>query len=209
MNVLDQIAFFQNRRDEVPNQELARKLADANDRAGIQEVAENLWNKNAGIQSDCLKVLYEIGYLKPELVAGYAEDFVKLLRSRNNRLVWGGMIALSTIAEIAADTLYPHIDPIRKAMEGGSVITVDNAVLTLAKIAATAPERRGEIFPILLQHLRTCRPKDVPQHSEKTLPAVDAENKKAFVEVLQQRMEDMSPSQAARIKKVIQEANRR
>lgn len=209
MTVLDQIAFFQNRRDEVPNQELARKLADANDRAGIQEVAENLWNKNAGIQSDCLKVLYEIGYLKPELVAGYAEDFVKLLRSRNNRLVWGSMIALSTIATIAANTLYPHIDPIRKAMEGGSVITVDNAVLTLAKIAATAPERRGEIFPILLQHLRTCRPKDVPQHSEKTLPAVDAENKKAFVEVLQQRMEDMSPSQAARIKKVIQEANRR
>jgi hypothetical protein len=209
MTVLDQIAFFQNRRDEVPNQELARKLADADDRVGIQEIAENLWNKNAGIQSDCLKVLYEIGYLKPELVAGYAEEFVKLLRSRNNRLVWGGMIALSTIAEIAADSLYPSIDPIRKAMEGGSVITVDNAVLTLAKIASTRADFQREIFPTLLQHLRTCRPKDVPQHSEKTLVGVDSENKKAFMDVLQQRLDDMTPSQAARIKKVIQEADRR
>jgi len=209
MSTLDQIAFFQNRRDEAPNQELARKLADANDQEGIQEIAENLWNKNAGIQSDCLKVLYEIGYLKPELVAGYAEDFVKLLRSRNNRLVWGSMIALSTIAAAAADTLYPHIDSIRKAMESGSVITVDNAVLTLAKIASTSIDRRRQVFPTLLQHLRTCRPKDVPQHSEKTLVAVDSENKKAFIEVLQVRMEDMTPSQAARIKKVIKEADRR
>ncbi len=46
-----------------------------------------------------MKVLYEIGYLTPELIADYADDFLKLLRSKNNRMVWGGMIALATIAE--------------------------------------------------------------------------------------------------------------
>ena len=63
MTVLNQIAYFQNHRDEVPNQELARQLAETQDRAGIQEIAENLRNKNASIQSDCLKVLHETGYL--------------------------------------------------------------------------------------------------------------------------------------------------
>jgi len=32
MSVLDRIAHFQNRRDEVPNQELARDLAKKKDR---------------------------------------------------------------------------------------------------------------------------------------------------------------------------------
>ena len=60
-------------------------------------------------------------------------------------------------------------------MEHGSVITVDAGVLALAGLAATGPERRRELLPYLIQHLRECRPKDVPQHSEKIAPAVDAE----------------------------------
>jgi hypothetical protein len=209
MSVLNQIATFQNRRDEIPNQQLARQLANAGDLAGIAEIAENLWNKDPAIQSDCLKVLYEIGYLKPELIAGYAEDFIQLLKSRNNRLVWGSMIALSTIASIAADALYPYVPEIQKAMQKGSVITVDNAVLTLAGIASSSDARRREIFPSLLDHLKTCRPKDVPQHAEKTLIAVGAENKEAFIAVLEKRMEDMAGTQAKRVRKVIKEADKR
>ncbi|MBN2548448.1 MAG: hypothetical protein JXB15_04785 [Anaerolineales bacterium] len=203
MSVLERIAYYQNRRDEVPNQELARELAETRDAAGIQDIAENLRHKNPQIQSDCLKVLYEIGYLAPELIAGYASDFLKLLRSRNNRLVWGGMIALSTIAEIAADEIYAHLADLQKAMQHGSVITVDAGIMTLAKLACTHDERRTTILPILLEHLRTCRPKDVPQHAEKILPAVDSENRSAFIAILETRLEDISAAQAARIRKVI------
>jgi hypothetical protein len=209
MTILSQIAFFQNRRDEIPNQELARQLAEAGDSPGIGEIAENLWNKNPAVQSDCLKVLYEIGYLKPELISGYADEFIKLLKSRNNRLVWGSMIALSTIAAISADALYPYVPEIQKAMQKGSVITVDNAVLTLAGIASSSDARRREIFPSLLDHLKTCRPKDVPQHAEKTLIAVGAENKEAFIAVLEKRMEDMAGTQAKRVRKVVKEADKR
>jgi hypothetical protein len=60
MSVLNQIAHFQNRRDEVPNQELARELAMRKDSQGIREITENLWNKDRTIQADCLKVLYEL-----------------------------------------------------------------------------------------------------------------------------------------------------
>ncbi len=87
MSVLHKIAYYQDRRDEVPNQELARELVEARDLEGIREIAQNLDHNIPSVQSDCLKVLYEIGYLQPELVAGYAADFLKLLKSRNNRLV--------------------------------------------------------------------------------------------------------------------------
>ncbi len=210
MSALDQIAHFQNRRDEVPNQILARDLASRKDRAGIREIAVNLWNKDKGIQADCIKVLYEVGYLQPALIAGYVEDFVKLLKSKNNRLVWGAMIALGTVADIKADVIFAHLAEIQKAMNSGSVITVDNGVQTLALAASKGGKYNKAIFPYLLDHLKTCRPKDVAQHSEKTLPAVvDASNKKQFIAVLEKRMEDLSGSGLARVKKVIKAASAR
>jgi hypothetical protein len=150
-----------------------------------------------------LKVLYEVGYLEPALIAEYVGDFIKLLKSRHNRMVWGSMIALSTIAEIKAEEIFKHYEEIKKTMEKGSVITVDNGIKTLAIAAATKNDLKKKIFPYLLKHLETCRPKEVPQHAEKIAVAVDAKNKKKFAEVLEKRMIDMSSSQAVRVKKVI------
>jgi hypothetical protein len=154
-------------------------------------------------------VLYEVGYLEPDLIAAYAGDFVRLLRNRDNRLVWGSMLALSTVAQIAADAIYSHVPEIQRAMQRGSVITIDAGVHTLASIAATSEERRKEIFPFLLRHLQTCRPKDVPQHAEKILKAVDTVNKDEYIETLRNRMGDMSSAQAKRVKKAIREAENR
>jgi hypothetical protein len=209
MSVLHNIAFFQNRRDELPNQELARALAQSRSQADIREIAENLWNKEPAIQSDCLKVLYELGYLAPELIADYTGDFRKLLKQRNNRLVWGGMIALSTLADLKAAEIFPHIDEIIQVMKKGSVITMDNGIKVLALVASQNDEYRRAIFPYLLDHLKTCRPKEVPQHAEKSLPAVTAGNQSDFIQVLEKRLEDMSASQAVRLKKIIKTAEKR
>jgi hypothetical protein len=206
MTVLHQIAYFQQRHDEVPNQELARDLAERRDHAGIREIAENLGNDNAQIQSDCLKVLYEIGYREPQLIAAYAPAFVDLLNSRNNRLVWGGMIALSTIAGIAPDMLFAHVAVIQQAIERGSVITVDNGVKTLARIAAGKAAYNQAIFPVLLRHLDTCRAKDLPQHAESIAVAVNAGNKHAFIAALDQRLAGMPAARVARLRKVINAA---
>jgi hypothetical protein len=209
MSALERIAHFQNRRDEVPNQDLARDLASKKDRGGIREIAQNLWNKDKNIQADCIKVLYEVGYPNPGLIAEYAGDFVKLLGSKNNRLVWGAMIALGTVADLKPDVVFAHLDEIKRAMNQGSVITMDYGVLTLAGAASKNPKLNKAVFPFLLQHLRTCRPKDVPQHSEKTLPAVNAANKSQFVATLKKRMDDLSGGGLARVKKVIKVAEAR
>jgi len=206
MTVLNQLASAQNHRDEVPNQLLAQQLAETEDTQGIQEIAKNLWNKKPAIQADCIKVLYEIGYLNPALIAPYTDDFLKLLKNRNNRLVWGGMTALSIVASIQADRLFLRLDELQKAIANGSVITVDAGVLTLTKIAAAEPEYNHTIFPYLLDHLRTCRPKDVPQHAEKILLAVTAENQTEFITVIEDRLSNATSSQLTRLKRVIKQA---
>jgi len=206
MSVLDKLTHSLGRRDEVPNQELARELAAKQDKKGIRKIAENLWNKDKNIQADCIKVLYEVGYIEPKLIADYAEDFVKLLKSRNNRLVWGGMTALAEVAKVNPDAVFRNLDAIKKAKETGSVITVDNAISTLAHTAAGSKKYNEVIFPYLLKHLSGCRPKEVPQHSERTLPAVNTSNKAGFIMVLEKRMEDLSGGGLARVKKVIKQA---
>jgi hypothetical protein len=207
MSVINRLAHAHNRRDEVPNQELARDLATKKDKAGIHEIAENLWNKDKNIQADCIKVLYEVGYLEPNLIADYTEDFVQLLRSKNNRLVWGGMTALVEVAKVNPDAVFKHLEAIKRAKETGSVITVDNSIAALAYTAAANEKYNKAIFPYLLKHLSGCRPKEVPQYAEKTLPAVNSSNKADFIKVLEKRIEDLSGSGLTRVKRVIKQAN--
>jgi len=206
MSILDRLASSQNRRDEVPNQELARDLAARKDKAGIREVAENLWNKDKQVQADCIKVLYEIGQLEPGLIAGFVDDFANCLKSKNNRLVWGGMTALAEAAKVDADSVFKHLAEIKNAKEAGSVITVDNAISTLAYTAAGHEKYNKAIFPYLLKHLLSCRPKEVAQHAERTLPAVNAANRGDFVRTLEKRLKDLNGAGLARVKKVIRQA---
>jgi hypothetical protein len=87
------------------------------------------------------------------------------------------------------------------------VITVDQAISTLAYAAAANRRYNEVIFPYLLKHLSRCRPKEVPQHSERVLPAVNASNKAEFIKVLEKRMEDLSGSGLARVKKTIKQTS--
>ncbi len=209
MSVLEKLASAKGRRDEVPNQELARTLASRKDRAAIKELAANLMNPNPAIQADCIKVLYEIGYLDPALISAYAEDFLGLLHSRNNRMVWGGMIALGTIASLQPDFVFHHRLEIQQAIESGSVITIDNGILALSRASARNPKYATELFPFLLTHLKSCRAKDLPQRSEKILVAVDASNCSDFAALITRRMKEQSGGGLARLKKVLKQAEQR
>ncbi len=150
MSVIEQLASKQNRRDEIPNQLLAKHLVQTRDTEGIAEIARYVWDRDTAIQNDCIKVLYEIGCLAPDLIAPYTKDFLKLLSSKHNRLVWGAMLALSTVATIQADFLFEYVAEIQQAIADGSVITVDNGMKVLSTIAAARPEYAMQLFPLSL-----------------------------------------------------------
>jgi hypothetical protein len=208
MSVLHKIAYYQNRRDEVPNQAVARELAQTRSLADIREIAENLWNKEPNIQSDCLKVLYELGYLAPELIAAYVDDFLKLLKHCNNRMVWGGMIALSTIASLQADKIFPHVDEIKKTMDAGSVITNDAGIKTLTKVAAHKDDYRLQIVPYLLERLANSRAVDAPRYAGNILFAIGTADKAKFIKILEKWITALSGSRLARLRKVLKQAEK-
>jgi hypothetical protein len=202
-DLLKRLAYLQTRRDRTPNLDLARDLVARNDKAGIREIAENMWNENKNIHWDCVHVMYEIGVIEPNLIAQYAEDFLKLLKSRHNNMIWGAMTALAEIAKVKPDFIFKHVDEIKKAKEAGSVITIDNSISALAHTAASNEDYNKAIFPYLLKHLSTCRPKEVPQHAERTLPAVNEFNKDDFIKVLKKRNDDLSGAAFTRLGKII------
>ena len=68
MTVLNQLSSALGQRDEKHNQELAAKIASKKDHSAIQELVDNLNNSSKAIQSDCIKVLYEVGEQAPDLI---------------------------------------------------------------------------------------------------------------------------------------------
>ena len=208
MSVLNKIAYYQERRDEVPNQVVARELAQTQNAADIREIVDNLGNQEPNVQSDCLKVLYELGYLAPGLISEYVEEFLKLLNHRNNRMVWGGMIALSTIAGLQAEKIFPHVDEIIKTMEAGSVITNDAGIKTLIAVAARKYEYRLRIMPYLLERLANSRAVDAPRYAEIMLVAIGPDDQAEFIKIIDKWIKASSGARLARLQKVFKQAGK-
>lgn len=207
-DLLNRLGYLQTRRDRTPNLDLARDLVARDDKAGIREIAKNMWNENKNIHWDCIHVMYEIGTIDPNLITPYAEDFIKLLKSRHNNMVWGAMTALAETARVRPDFIFKHLDEIKKAKEAGSVITIDNSISALAHTAAANEDYDKAIFPYLLRHLSTCRPREAPQHAERILPAVNESNKDEFIKVLKKRNDDLSGAAFTRLAKIIRIAEK-
>ena len=205
MSIISKLSSKQERRDEEPNKELGRELVRTGNIEGIQEIAENLWNKDTKIQSDCDGVMEEIGRHKPELIEAYVFDFLKLLSDKRNRRVWQSMICLSFIAENKAGEIFESRETIIKTMEKGSVITQDNGIKVLARVASVENEYHQELYPYLVEKLKTCRPKSVAQYAESIFCAVKPDNREEYRAVLEKRIGILTSSQQKRVKKILRE----
>lgn len=203
MGAIERIAYNVGRRDEVPNQELAAELAASKDADGIAEIADHLEDKNKSVASDCLKVMYEIGYIDPTLIEPYTGRFLGLLRSPNNRMVWGSMIALWTVAAAQADVIWKEVDLVMDTVREGTVITTVSGVKALAVVASKSPAYEARIGPFLMDVLRDCEPKLVATHAEDMLVMVDDGNRDEMVSVLEGRMDELRSSQATRVRRVL------
>jgi hypothetical protein len=165
--MLERLACKLGRNDEAPNIELAEELCLNNDITGIKEIIDGFMGEDKAVANDSIKVLYEIGERKPELIADYADEFISRLRSKNNRLAWGSMTALAKIIEYAPKPIFEKLSVVKAAYEDGSVITVDNSISVFAGLCKADDSYSKEVLPILVTHLQKCRPKDVPQHAER------------------------------------------
>jgi hypothetical protein len=200
--MIELLACRLGRNDETPNIELAEKLCASADKTGISEIADGLKSKEQAVANDCVKVLYEIGQRKPELIADFADYFIMALSSKNNRIVWGSMMALACITPNKPEVVFNRLSEIIAAYKNGSVITVDNSISVFAQLCKANENYQKAVFPILLDHLANCRAKEIPQHAERMAVCIDTGNKEEFIKALETRTNELSESQKSRISKL-------
>jgi hypothetical protein len=207
MSVIDKLASSLNRRDEVPNQELAKQVAAKKDKKAVQELIENLNNKSRDIQNDCIKVLYEIGEIYPVLIADYAKNFIALLDHKNNRLQWGAMTAINTITLENPEQVYNALSKIIAAADKGSVITKDYAVNILIKLCSIK-QYSDSAFSLLNEQLLSSPTNQLPMYAEKAIPIINDKNKKLFIKTLTARLGDIDKdTKRKRVEKMIKKVS--
>lgn len=208
MTVYDQLSSRIGQRGDQADIDLAITLSQNPDPEAVSELVQGLKSKDPALQSDCVKALYELGYRDPVQIAPYARNFLELLHSRNNRLVWGGMIALSTIADQTADQLYPELERILNAFKNGGTITKDAGVSVLAGIASSSTQCRHDILPVLENHLKNCRPHSLAQHAERAAVAFRGQEAITFLALLSDRLSDLNPTQAKRVQRLMKQVEK-
>ena len=203
MGVIDKLATSMNRRDEIPNQELAQSIVDRGDRIAVNELVDNLSNKDRNIQRDCIKVLYEIGERNPGLISDKAKEFVGLLNSENNRLVWGAMTALDSITLKNPEAIHSALPVIIRASNSGSVIARDHSVSILTKMTSLRKYKKTA-FKLLIDQLKICPPNQLPMYAENATQVIDIDNKKTFTDTLSSRLKSVEKlSKRRRLERVI------
>ena|ERR1700741_2832687 len=203
MSVLLRLASALGRRDEVPNQELAAEIVAGKRKEALKELVDGLNNKDKNIQSDCIKVLYEIGEREPKLIADYIDAFTALLDNNNNRLVWGAMTALDYITSIKPEIVYKNLSKILAIADKGSVITKDHAVSILIKLAAI-PQYTDSAMTLLLDQLKISATNQLPMYAENALPIITGKYKADFSKVLLSRLNEIEKeSKKKRVEKVL------
>lgn len=165
MSAIPLLASSLGRADEEPNIALAEAIAASKNGFAVRELVDVLGGKNKALRSDALKVLYEVGYRSPDLIAPFIVQFKNLLANPDNRLVWGAMCAIDGITAVKPEAVFMILPQIMAAVDRGTVITRDHAVKTLTKLAAQERFARTAV-PLLMEQLRTAPMNQLPMYAE-------------------------------------------
>src|SRR5690606_20810527 len=89
MGVRERLAGALDRRDEAPNIALAEEIAASGDSGQLAELAELVRNGAPRQRTDAMKVFYEIGRRRPDLIAPQCPVFLEALQAGSKRELWG------------------------------------------------------------------------------------------------------------------------
>lgn len=207
--ILSQLASALNRRDEQPNIDLAERIVAENNAAAVAELVENLGNRSKDIRFDCIKALYETGTRNPALIAEYVDHFLKLLDSKENRLQWGSMTALSAIAQSKPAELFEALGKIIDTADKGTVVTRDHCMKIMAQLAQVDAYNE-DVVPLMIEQVLASPINQLPMYVEFTAPVVRTEQEEEFIAAIQTRLAelDLEPKRR-RLEKVLRDLAKR
>ncbi len=192
-----------DRRDERSNVELAAGISSQGDAAAVAELVEAFGDRR--IDSDIIKVLYEIAERKPDLIAPQIDFLLGLLSHRSNRVVWGAMTAIDAVAGLVSERVFAEIEMLRHIANSGSVITRDHFVGTLIRLA----ERGLPVGAYLEEQLANCPSNQLPMYAERASGVIAEMGPWEFVRIFEARIGEMkTDSKKRRLASVVKKLGR-
>ncbi len=119
-------------------------------------------------------------------------------------MVWGSMIALSTIASLKADCIFKKIGLILETMKNGTLITEVWGIKTLVKLSINKQKYKTKLLPVLIDYLEKCRPIDFASRVETIIPVLkSSEDKEILSTIIQKKTNELSLSQTKKLKTIL------
>jgi hypothetical protein len=200
MSILDHLASAIGRNDEQPNITVAEDLASQPNPEAVAELVNALTNAPKPVRSDAIKALYELGARDPGQIAPHLDALIALLSTKDNRLLWGALEAVSRIAPVRPDAVMAVLPQVLAAADRGSVIAKDNCIATLAALAAAGKP----VLDIALDRLQSAAPNQFPMYAELLAPVIDATHLARFRSILEARLSIVDqPAKRGRIEKIL------
>jgi len=123
----------------------------AADKIPLSYVFEGLSSNLPRVKFGCSKTLLLLSGKHPELLRGNIETIAELLDSNNRILKWNAIAILGNLAAVDAEgRIRSRLKRLYGFLSGGELITANNAIAALGKIARAFPEERKRIVAQLL-----------------------------------------------------------
>lgn len=135
----------------------------------------------------------------PRSLIPYSEKLLERLHDEDDAVVMDSLAALGRVARLTPAILWQRRDEILRAYERGSRPVRRAALGTLAALACSAPSRRNNLAPFLVETLRSCDRRDLATWTETVVPALPGHGRAAAAGVLSQRLTELGDGGRRRI----------
>jgi hypothetical protein len=123
----------------------------AENRIPLASVFEGLSSKLPRVKFGCSKTLLLLSEKHPELLRSNIETIAELLDGNNRILKWNGIAILRNLAAVDTEgRIRRRLKKLYGFLAGGELITANNAIAALGKIARAFPAERKRIIAQLL-----------------------------------------------------------
>ena len=191
-SIISQLASSTDHNNQIANIELAKSLCQTKDHTAIACLVDILQSGSKSQMKDAIKVLYEVGARRPELIMPYTDVFFDRLDSRDNRIVWGALMALAKISKVSPERVADRLRVILDAADKGSVIAKDQAIEILVSVKSM-PDHAQAAGSALFERLRKAAIMQLPKYCEQVAASLLPGEEKEFLSVLDMRLQDHMP----------------
>lgn len=153
MSIVNQLSSQVEDKTEKSNIEVANKcLANP---GLLKEIAEGLKSTDKKLAADCAEVFTKVAEEKPEIVIDYADDLKEALETKETKLRWEAVHALSLIAHLVPDKITPILPKLYNLVhEDKSMIVRDYCVDTIANYAKANDDSAKKAYSYLKECLK-------------------------------------------------------